>query len=87
MLLDIVHEAIVPLSVVSFLLFGYQYFRINPERRVLNLHFALMLGTIALMLAAVYATERTLLLVLFALTLFALGLSIYLSRNLPPPRV
>ena len=81
------HDAIVPLCVVTFVMFAYQYFRINPERRVLNPQFGLMVSTIVLMIGAVYASREALALILFTLTLLLFGLSIYLARKLPPPRI
>ena len=65
---------------------AFEYFRVNPERRVLNLHFGLMGGAVVLMLADVFLVEWLLSLIFFALALSWLGLSLYLLRHLPPPR-
>jgi hypothetical protein len=78
--------AIVPLYLVSFALLAFQYFRISPDRRLLNMHFTLMIGAIILLLVQVVMPGRPLSLVLFLLGLFWLGLSLYLFRHLPPPR-
>jgi hypothetical protein len=80
-------SAIVPLYIVSFVLLAFQYFRLNPDRRLLNLHFGLMLGAVVLAFVAILMPERTLSMVLFLLALCWLGLTIYLFRHLPPPRV
>jgi hypothetical protein len=79
------NAAIVPLLLVSFVMLAFQYFRINPERRVLNLRFALMVGGIALMFATV-CLARSLSPLFFAFALFWLGLTLYLFRLMPPPR-
>jgi hypothetical protein len=77
---------IVPLYLISFVMLAIQYFRVNPDRRLLNLHFALMIGAIILLLVQIVMPDRPLSLVLFLLGLFWVGLSIYLFRNMPPPR-
>jgi hypothetical protein len=77
---------IVPLFLVSFVLLAFQYFRINPDRRLLNLHFGLMIGAIVLLLLQVAYPGRPLSVVLFVLALFWLGFTLYLLRRLPPPR-
>jgi hypothetical protein len=77
---------IVPLFLVSFVLLAFQYFRINPDRRLLNLHFALMIGAIVLLLVQIAMPGRPLSLVLFLLGLCWLGFSLFLLRRLPPPR-
>ncbi len=78
--------AIIPLYIASFVVLAFEYFRVNPERRVLNLHFGLMVGAVVLMLADVFLVEWLLSLVFFVLALSWLGLSLYLLRHLPPPR-
>ena len=75
---------IIPLFIASFILFAYQYFRLNPMRRLLQLQFSLMIGAIALSLASVFMAEWSLSPVFFLLALFWLGLSIFLLRRLPP---
>ena len=77
---------IVPFYLVSFCLLAFQYFRINPDRRLLNLHFALMIGAIILLLVQIAVPDRPLSLALFLLGLCWLGISLYLERNLPPAR-
>jgi hypothetical protein len=76
--------AIVPLFIASFALLYYQYYRINPDRRLLNLRFALIAGSIVLMFAAISWENELASLVLFLLGLFWVGLSLYLFRFLPP---
>jgi hypothetical protein len=76
--------AIVPLYMVSFVLLYRQYYRINPDRRLLNLHFVLMAGAIVLIFATVSMANWSLSLIFFALALLWFGLSIYLQRQLPP---
>ena len=78
--------AIIPLYIASFIMLAIQYFRINPERRVLNLRFGLMVGAIALMFITVFLGNLPLSLVFFLLALFWLGLTLYLFRHMPPPR-
>jgi len=78
-------SAIVPLFLASFVLFGVQYYRLNHNRRLMNLQFGMMLGAIALMLAVVFS-RGTLSWVFFPLGLLWLGLSVHLLRKLPPTR-
>ena len=79
-------SAIVPFYIVSFVLLAFQYFRVNPEKRLANLHFGLMAGAVVLMLATIFLTERFLALIFFTLALVWLGLSVYLLRSpLQPP--
>jgi hypothetical protein len=78
--------AIIPLFIASFILFSYQYFRINPERRVLNLHFLMMTGAVVLLFTTVSLRNRSLSPIFFLLALFWLGLSLYLLRMMPPPK-
>jgi hypothetical protein len=77
---------IIPFYLVSFVLLAIQYFRINPDRRLLNMHFGLMIGAIILLLVQIATAGQPFSLVLFLLGLFWLGLSIYLFRFMPPPR-
>jgi hypothetical protein len=78
--------AIIPLFIASFILFSFQYFRINPERRVLDLRFLMMMGAVVLLFTTVSLRNRSLSLVFFLLALFSLGLSLYLLRMMPPPK-
>jgi hypothetical protein len=77
---------IVPPLIASFVILAFQYYRIDPDRRVFNLRFGLMVGAIVLMLAAVFMQDWDISLIFFVLALFWLGLSLYLLRYLPPPR-
>ena len=78
--------AIIPLFIASFILFSFQYFRINPERRVLDLRFLMMMGAVVLLFTTVSLRNWSLSLVFFLLALFSLGLSLYLLRMMPPPK-
>jgi hypothetical protein len=78
--------AIIPLFLASFIMLAFQYYRIDPRRRVLNPHFALMIGAVVLMLATVGLQALPLSPVFLALALFWLGLALYLFRSMPPPR-
>jgi hypothetical protein len=78
--------AIVPPLIASFVILAFQYYRIDPDRRVFNLRFGLMVGAIVLMLAAVFMQDWDISLIFFVLALFWLGLSLYLLRYLPPPK-
>ncbi|HEX3403127.1 MAG TPA: hypothetical protein VHT74_22660 [Acetobacteraceae bacterium] len=75
-----------PPLIASFVILAFQYYRIDPDRRVFNLRFGLMVGAIVLMLAAVFMQDWDISLIFFVLALFWLGLSLYLLRYLPPPR-
>ena len=82
---------IVPLYIVSFVLLAYQYFRINPAWRLVNLRFGLMLGAVVLMLSRILMPDRLVdrslaSMVLFVLALIWLGLTLFLFRFLPPPK-
>jgi hypothetical protein len=79
-------SAIVPFFIASFILLAFQYFRINPDRRLLNLQFGLMLTAIVLAFVGILRPGGPLSVVLFLAALFWLGLSLYLFRHLPPPR-
>ncbi len=78
--------AIMPLFIASFVMLVFQYYRVNPDRRVLNLQFGLMTGAIVLMIAAVVMGGPFMSPILFVLGLFWVGLTLYLFRHLPPPR-
>ncbi len=78
--------AIIPLFSVSFILLAFQYFRVNPERRVRDVRFGLMVGAVALIFVTVGMEELPLSPIFFALALFWLGLALYLLRLMPPPR-
>jgi hypothetical protein len=76
----------VPVFIVSFIMLAFQYFRTDPERRVMNLRFGLMVGAVALMFITVLMGNMPFSLVFFLLALFWLGLTLYLFRHMPPPR-
>jgi hypothetical protein len=74
-----------PLFLVSFMLFALLYFRVGPDRRIFSIHFGLMFGSVALMLAAIFLTVGWFSWIFLAFALFWLGLSIYLLRRMSPP--
>jgi hypothetical protein len=76
--------AIAPFGLASFIILVFQYYRINPDRRVFNLHFLLMVTAIVLSLADVFFPGGSV--VYFVLALALLGLTLYLLRSLPPAR-
>jgi hypothetical protein len=78
--------AIIPLFLISFVVLAFQYFRVNPDRRLLNLRFGLMVGAIILTFVQVAFPGGPLSLVLLLLGLFWLTYSLYLLRGLPPAR-
>jgi hypothetical protein len=84
--MNIPSGAIVPLFLVSFLLFAVQYFRLNSDRRLMNLQFGMMLGSIVLMLIVVFFRGILVSWALFMLGLLWLGLAIYLLRKLTSAR-
>lgn len=71
--------AIVPIYFVSFIALGYQYHRIDPDRRIFNLRFGMMFGAVVLILAEVAAPQWSL--VWFLLALFWFGWTMVLLRR------
>ena len=78
--------AIVPLFLASFIMLAFQYYRVDPVRRVLNLRFGLMVGAIALIFVTLGLNTLRLSPIFFALALLWLGVALYLFRLMPPPR-
>jgi hypothetical protein len=81
---------IASLCILCFLLLLFQYWRVNPHRRLLNLQFCLMLGVIVLLLSRVVmppwlGDPSVVSMVQFVLTLLCLGVTLILFRTLPPP--
>ena len=76
--------AIVPLFLASFGLALFQYWRINPVRRLLNLRFALMFGAIVFSIVTDLLPQWSYQLFVLALVWFATSLG--LLRTMPPPR-
>jgi hypothetical protein len=68
------------------MLFAVQYFRLNSDRRLMNLQFGMMLGSIVLMLIVVFFRGILFSWALFMLGLLWLGLAIYLLRKLTSAR-
>ena len=84
--MEIPTSAIAPFYIASFILLAFQYFRIDPDRRLLNLQFGLMLGAVLLIFLRITLPGPNLSMVLFVLGLAWLGLTLYLFRHLPPRR-
>jgi len=79
--------AIVPLFIVSFLLLLFQYYRVNPDRRLLNLHFAMMVGDFVLMICTISINSSPRLSqIFFALAVIWLVSTLWMLRYVPPPR-
>jgi len=76
--------AIIPFCIVSFVIQAWQYYRVNPDRRVFNAHFGIMFGTVILMFADVFFSKFSV--IYCALAVVSLALSIYMIRLMPPPR-
>jgi hypothetical protein len=76
--------AIVPLFIASFLLALFQYWRINPVRRLLNLRFVLMFGAIAFAIATDMLPQWSY--QFFALAVVWFGTTLGLLRTMPPPK-
>lgn len=84
MQINISNYAIAPFGLASFVVLLYQYYRINPDRRIFNLHFVLMVTAIALSLADVFFPAWSIVYCVLAVSLF--GFTLFLNRTLPPPR-
>ena len=82
--MEIPTSAIAPLFIASFILLAFQYYRIDPDRRLLNLHFGMMLGAVLLIFLRIMLPGPDLSMVLFALGLGWLGVTLYMFRHLPP---
>ena len=76
--------AIAPLFIASFALAAFQYFRINPERRLLNPQFGLMLGAVVFAIAAGTVPQWSY--VLFVMSIIWLATTLYMFRMMPPPK-
>ena len=79
--------AIIPLFIISFIVLTVQYYRLNPDRRLFNLQFGMMFGAVVLVIANVMLTGGILSLIFFVLGLAWLGISLFLLRYMPPPRI
>jgi len=80
--------AILPWFLVTFVWLAYQYYVVNPDRRLLNVRFVLMVGAIALTLLYLMASPHTgIFPVVFLLLGIAwLGAAAVLHRLMPPPK-
>jgi len=82
-------SVIILLFLAAFFLNGWQYYQIDPKRRVLNLRFALMagatIGAIGYPLINAYDPgDRHASWLFLALGLFWLATAYYLLRRMPP---
>ena len=77
-------SVILPFFVLSFILLAFQYYRISPDRRILNLQFGMMLGSLVLLLALVGYPQWSVFFLPLGLLWF--GATLALMRTLPPPR-
>jgi hypothetical protein len=82
-----------PLIILSFLatfiLCSWQYYRIDPERRVLNARFGLMFSSIVgafgyPIYLYEYPGDRRMSWIMFVAAIVWLGLAWYLLRRIPP---
>jgi hypothetical protein len=80
------NAVIIPLLIATFIMLAFQYFRVDPERRVMNLRFGLMVGAVVLMFTTVSLGNYPFSLGFFLLALFWLGVTLFLFRRMPPPR-
>jgi hypothetical protein len=76
--------AIIPFCIVSFIIQAWQYYRINPDRRIFNPQFGVMFVAILLMFADVFFGEWSA--IYFVLAVASLALSLYMIKLMPPPR-
>jgi len=76
--------AIVPLFIASFMLALFQYWRINPVRRLLNLRFVLMFGAIVFAIATDMLPQLSY--QFFALAVVWFDTTLGLLRTMPPPK-
>lgn len=72
-----------------FLLNCWQYFHIDPKRRVLNMRFVIMTGAVIIDIGyPIYnflaPYDRPVSWLLLALGLFSLAVGYYMLRNMPP---
>lgn len=78
------------LFVAAFLLTLWQYFRIDPRRRILNLRFVMMICAVTAAIGypvfvANHRAGRHASWWVLGLALFWLASSYYMSRRMPPP--
>jgi hypothetical protein len=80
---------ILPCFLAAFVWLAYQYLVVNPDRRLLNVRFMLMIG--AILLTLVYLMVGSLQTGIFPLVFLLLGLAwlgvaFVLQRFMPPPK-
>jgi hypothetical protein len=79
------------LSIVCFLaafvLTAFQYYRLNPERRIINIRFLLMVSAVVLMFLDLFlGASPSASMLFFALAVVWLGAAVYYLRLMPPPK-
>jgi hypothetical protein len=82
--MQIPSAAIIPFCIISFVIQAWQYYRINPDRRIFNAQFGVMFGAIVVMFADVFFSEWSV--IYFALAVASLGFSLYMILLMPPPK-
>jgi predicted membrane channel-forming protein YqfA (hemolysin III family) len=71
----------------AFVLTAFQYYRLNPERRVLNIRFLLMAGAVVLLFLDLFLGASPGASVLFfGLAVVWLAVAVYYLRLMPPPK-
>ena len=80
--------AILPCFLAAFVWLAWQYFIVNPDRRLLNARFILMAGAITITFLYLMAIPHTgiIPLVFLLLGLAWLGAAMVLQRLMPPPK-
>ena len=80
--------AILPCFLAAFVWLAYQYYVVNPDRRLLNMRFTLMAGAIVLTLLYLMAIphEGIFPLVFLLLGVAWLACALILHRRMPPPK-
>jgi predicted Abi (CAAX) family protease len=81
---------IVLLFLTAFMLLVWQYFKIDPRRRILNVRFAMMVAAIATDIGypihvSNHPGDRYMSWVFLLLGLFWVALALVLLRTMPPP--
>lgn len=71
----------------AFVLTGFQYYRLNPERRIINVRFLLMVSAVVLIFLDIFlGAAPAASMLFFALAVVWLGAAVYCLRLMPPPK-
>ncbi len=73
----------ITLSLVTFVVALLEYYRVDPERRVLNLYFLLAAGAVLMAVVNIFMTDKSPSLWLFLLAVVWCGITLYQLRVLP----